>query len=56
MIEWKPMLLALLEESDIPLISAKFHNTLAAIIVAVAEQVESQSWHLVEAAFRTERC
>jgi hydrogenase maturation protein HypF len=39
MIEWKPMIAALLEERDVAAISAKFHNTLAALIVAVAEQV-----------------
>jgi hydrogenase maturation protein HypF len=39
MIEWKPMIAALLEDNDTGLISAKFHNTLAAMIVAVAEQV-----------------
>jgi hydrogenase maturation protein HypF len=33
------MILALLEETDAALIAAKFHNTLAAMIVAVAEQV-----------------
>jgi len=39
MIEWKPMIAALLDEHDPAVTSAKFHNTLAAIIVAVAEQV-----------------
>jgi hydrogenase maturation protein HypF len=39
MIEWKPMIAALLQEHDAAVISAKFHNTLAAMIVAVAEQV-----------------
>jgi hydrogenase maturation protein HypF len=39
MIEWKPMIAALLEDHDAAAISAKFHNTLAAMIVAVAEQV-----------------
>lgn len=39
MIEWKPMIAALLEDRDTAAISAKVHNTLAAIIVAVAEQV-----------------
>jgi len=39
MIEWKPMIAAILDEHDAAAISAKFHNTLAAMIVAVAEQV-----------------
>ncbi len=39
MIEWKPMMVSLLEENDPALISAKFHNTLATMIVAVAERV-----------------
>jgi hydrogenase maturation protein HypF len=38
-IEWKPVMMALLQESDTRLASAKFHNTLAAIIVAAAEQI-----------------
>lgn len=38
-IEWKPMIEALLEEGDGRWVSAKFHNTLAAIIVTVAEQI-----------------
>jgi hydrogenase maturation protein HypF len=39
MIEWKPMIEALLDDHDTAQIAAKFHNTLAAMIVAVAEQV-----------------
>ncbi|MEO8391515.1 MAG: carbamoyltransferase HypF [Chloroflexota bacterium] len=39
MIEWKPMIIALLAETDTAVIAAKFHNTLAAMIVAIAEQV-----------------
>jgi len=39
MIEWKPMIGALLKEDDVQHIAAKFHNTLAAMIVAVAKQV-----------------
>jgi hydrogenase maturation protein HypF len=39
MIEWKPMIAAILQEPDVSLISAKFHNTLAAIILAVAQQI-----------------
>ena len=39
MIEWKPMLAAILQETDVQVISAKFHNTVAAIIVAVAQQI-----------------
>lgn len=38
MIEWKPMLTAMLAEVDTAAISAKFHNTLAAIIVQMAQQ------------------
>ena len=39
MIEWKPLFEALLADADTALIAAKFHNTLAAIIVAVAEEI-----------------
>lgn len=39
MIEWKPMIAALLQERDAAVISAKFHNTLVAMIVTIAEQV-----------------
>ncbi len=38
-IEWKPILAAILNESNPALISAKFHNTLAMIVVEVAQQV-----------------
>jgi hydrogenase maturation protein HypF len=38
-IEWNSMILALLADNDIPTISAKFHNTLAAMIVTIAEDV-----------------
>ncbi|KXK19755.1 MAG: hydrogenase maturation protein HypF, partial [Chloroflexi bacterium OLB15] len=38
MIEWKPMLAAMLAEVDAAAISTKFHNTLAAIIVQMAQQ------------------
>jgi hydrogenase maturation protein HypF len=38
-IEWKPMIAAILDESDVPLIATKFHNTLAALIVSIAQQV-----------------
>lgn len=39
MIEWKPLVEALLADTDTALIAAKFHNTLAAMIVAVAQEV-----------------
>jgi hydrogenase maturation protein HypF len=38
MIEWKPMIAAILEDEDPAMIAAKFHNTLAALIVEAAEQ------------------
>jgi hydrogenase maturation protein HypF len=38
MIEWKSILAALLDETDPALMSAKFHNTLATIIVTVAQR------------------
>lgn len=38
-IEWKPMIEAILADHDTAAISAKFHNTLAAVIVAVAGQI-----------------
>ena len=38
-IEWKPMMTEMLHEHDSSVASAKFHNTLAALIVEVAQQV-----------------
>lgn len=52
MIEWKPMLQAMLTESDPAQLSAKFHNTLAAVIVAVAEQVGVQQVALTGGCFQ----
>jgi hydrogenase maturation protein HypF len=37
--EWKPMMKVLLQEDDKRVIAAKFHNTLTAMLVAVAEKV-----------------
>lgn len=37
-IEWKPMLIAMLNETDSALMSAKFHNTLALMVVEMARQ------------------
>jgi len=37
--EWKPMLATMLNETAPALMSAKFHNTLAAMVVAVARRV-----------------
>jgi hydrogenase maturation protein HypF len=39
MIDWKPMIAAILLETDLQTISGKFHNTLAATIVGVAQQI-----------------
>ncbi|MDK3158219.1 carbamoyltransferase HypF [Kamptonema cortianum] len=52
MIEWKPMLEAMLMESDAAQISAKFHNTLAALIMAMAEQVGIQQVVLTGGCFQ----
>lgn len=38
-IEWKAMIAALLKETDSAMIAARFHNTLAAMIVSVAQQI-----------------
>ena len=38
-IEWKPMIAAMMMETNPALISAKFHNTLAEIVVAIAREV-----------------
>lgn len=38
-IEWKSMIAAILSESDVQMTAAKFHNTLAALIVTVAQHV-----------------
>lgn len=37
-IEWKPMIAAMMMDTNISLISARFHNTLAAIVVTLAQE------------------
>lgn len=39
MIEWKPMIASMMNGTDPALMSAMFHNTLAAMVVKVAQQV-----------------
>jgi hydrogenase maturation protein HypF len=52
MIEWKPMLAAMLDETDPALTSAKFHNTLAEIVVEVARRVGIQQVTLTGGCFQ----
>ena len=62
--DWGPMIEAIVEEMDagysIGVIAAKFHNTLAEMIVAVARRIEQQQVVLTGGCFQncklTERC
>jgi hydrogenase maturation protein HypF len=59
-IEWKPMIAAIMMETNPAEISAKFHNTLAEIVVAIAQQVGEPTVALTGGCFQNrvllERC
>jgi hydrogenase maturation protein HypF len=59
-IEWKPMIAAMMMETSPAVISAKFHNTLGEIVVAIAQEVGEPTVALTGGCFQNrvllERC
>lgn len=55
MMEWKPMFAAMLQETDSAMMSARFHHTLANMVVEVARQVGTTQVALTGGCFQNRR-